>query len=66
MIKRAAQNVAIALLFAASVIPVLHGFSAHSTPASSRHVVVAISGGDPEPIDHPRVVHLVLSFLGLA
>jgi hypothetical protein len=66
MIKRAAQNVAIALLFAASVIPVLHGFSAHSTPASSRHVVVAISGGDPEPIDPPRVVHLVLSFLGLA
>jgi hypothetical protein len=66
MIKRAAHNVAIALLFAASVIPVLHGFSAHSTPASSKHVVVAISGGDPEPIDPPGAVHKILSFLGLA
>jgi tellurite resistance protein len=65
MIKRAAHNVAIALLFAASVIPVLHGFSAHSTQASSKHVVVAVSGGDPEPIE-PGVAHKILSFLGLA
>jgi hypothetical protein len=65
MFKRAAYNVAIALLFAASVIPVLHGFSAHSTPASSKHVVVAVSGGDPEPIE-PGVVHKVLSYFGLA
>jgi tellurite resistance protein len=65
MIKRAAHNVAIALLFAASVIPVLHGFSAHSKPASSKHVVVAISGGDPEPIE-PGVTQTILSFLGLA
>jgi tetrahydromethanopterin S-methyltransferase subunit C len=65
MIKRAAHNVAIALLFAASTIPVLHGFSAHSTPASSKHVVVAISGGDPEPIE-PGMTHTILAYLGLA
>jgi hypothetical protein len=65
MIKRAAHTVAVALLFAASVIPVLHGFSAHSTSTSSKHVVLAISGGDPEPIE-PGATYAILSLLGLA
>jgi hypothetical protein len=63
MFKKAAQNLAVALLFAASVIPVIHGF--HSKPAPRGHVVVAVSGGDPEPIE-PGVARTILAFLGLA
>ena len=65
MFKHAAHSLAIALLFAASVIPVLRGFSSPSKPASRGHVVVAVSGGDPEPIE-PGVTHTILAFLGLA
>lgn len=66
MFKHAVQNLAIALLFAASVIPVIHGFKTHPVPVSKGHVVVAgVSGGDPEPTE-PGAVHAILAFLGLA
>ncbi len=36
MFKKAAQTLAVALLFAASVAPVIHGFSTPSTANSQR------------------------------
>jgi hypothetical protein len=65
MFKRAAHILAVTLLFATSVIPVIHGFSVGSNPASSKPAVVAVSGGDPEPTS-PNVVHRILALLGLA
>jgi hypothetical protein len=66
MFKHAVQNLAIALLFAASVTPVIHGFKTHSVQAGKGHVIVAgVSGTDPEPTE-PRAVHAILAFLGLA
>jgi hypothetical protein len=61
MFKRAVRNLAIVLLFAASIIPVKRAF----TPglASRGPVIVAVSGGDPEP---PGVVRSILAFLGLS
>jgi hypothetical protein len=65
MFKRTARSLAIALLFAASVIPVKRALNTGSNSASTRHVVVAVSGGDPEPTE-PGTVHAILAFLGLA
>jgi hypothetical protein len=65
MVKRSAQTFAIALLFAATVAPVVHGFSLGSKSPSGGHVVVAVSGTDPEP-SSPGVVHSILALLGLA
>ena len=63
MVKRSAQTFAIALLFAATIAPVVRGFSHGSK--SGVPVVVAVSGTDPEP-SSPGVVHSILAFLGLA
>jgi hypothetical protein len=63
MVKRSAQTFAIALLFAATIVPVVHGFSLGST--SGAPVVVAVSGPDPEP-PSPGMVHSILALLGLA
>jgi hypothetical protein len=65
MVKRSAQTFAIALLFAATIAPVVHGFSLGSKSVSGAHVVVAVSGPDPEP-SSPDVVHSMLAWLGLA
>ena len=65
MFKRSAHAVALALLFAASITPVIHGFSLGSKSASGAPVVVAVSGSDPEP-PSPKVVQAILSLLGLA
>ena len=61
MFKHAARSLAIALLFTASLIPVVHGLSTHSSRVP---VVVAVSGGDPEPTEPG--IHAVLVLLGLA
>jgi hypothetical protein len=63
MVKRSAQTFAIALLFAATIAPVVHGFSHGSK--SGAPVVVAVSGTDPEP-SSPGMVHSILALLGLA
>lgn len=74
MFKHAATSVAIALLFTASLNPVIHGFSTHPSRSS---VAMAVSGGDPEPTEpgvsggdpeptEPGVVQTVLAMLGLA
>jgi hypothetical protein len=63
MFKRCAHTFAIALLFAASIAPVVQGFSFGSK--SGAPVVVAVSGSDPEP-PSPDVVHTILALLGLA
>jgi hypothetical protein len=65
MFKRSAHTFAIALLFAASIAPVIHAFNLGSRSASGGPVVVAVSGTDPEP-SSPDVVHTILAFLGLA
>ena len=67
MFKHLVQNLAIALLFAASVVPVIQGFKAHPVQAAKGHVVVVagVSGGDPEPTE-PGAVHAILAFLWLA
>jgi hypothetical protein len=65
MFKRAAHTLAIALLFAGSVIPVIHGFSTGSKPASGVPVVVAVSGTDPEP-PTPGMMDTILAFLHLS
>jgi hypothetical protein len=65
MFKRAAHNLAIALLFAASIIPVKRAFTLGFSPASRGPVVVAVSGGDPEP-PGPGVVRSILAFLHLS
>jgi hypothetical protein len=65
MVKRSAQTFAIALLFAATIAPVVHGFSLGSKSVSGAPVVVAVSGPDPEP-PSPGVVHSILALLGLA
>jgi hypothetical protein len=64
MVKRSAQTFAIALLFAATIAPVVHAFSLGSKSASAP-VVLAVSGPDPEP-SSPDVVHSILAMLGLA
>ena len=63
MVKRSAQSFAIALLFATTIAPVVHGFSLGSK--SGAPVVVAVSGPDPAP-PSPGVVHSILALLGLA
>ena len=63
MVKRSAQTFAIALLFAATIAPVVHGFSIGSK--ADAPVVMAVSGPDPEP-PSPGVVHSILALLGLA
>ena len=63
MVKRSAQSFAIALLFAATIAPVVHGFSLGSKSAVP--VAVAVSGTDPEP-SSPGMVHSILALLGLA
>jgi hypothetical protein len=63
MVKRSAQTFAIALLFAATIAPVVHAFSLGSK--SGAPVVLAVSGPDPEP-SSPDVVHSILALLGLA
>jgi hypothetical protein len=63
MVKRSAQTFAIALLFVATIAPVVHGFSLGSK--SGAPVVVAVSGPDPEP-PSPGMVHSILALLGLA
>lgn len=65
MFKQAAQTLAVALLFAASVAPVIHGFSTPSTPTPKSHVIVAVSGSDPEPTE-PGIVQTILAYMGLA
>jgi hypothetical protein len=65
MLKHLAHTLAIALLFAASIAPVIHTFSLGSKSASGEPVVVAVSGSDPEP-PSPGVVHAILALLGLA
>jgi len=65
MFKQAAQTLAIALLFAASVAPVIHGFSTPSRPTPNGHVIVAVSGSDPEPTE-PGIVRTILAYLGMA
>ena len=65
MFKHVAHNLAIALLFAASIAPVIQAFSPASKLASGGPVVVAVSGSDPEP-PSPGVVHTMLALLGLA
>jgi hypothetical protein len=65
MVKRSAQTFAIALLFAATIAPVVHGFSLGSRSKSAVPVVVAVSGTDPEP-SSPGMVHSILALLGLA
>ena len=63
MVKRSGQTFAIALLFAATIAPVVHGFSLGSKADDA--VVMAVSGPDPEP-PSPGVVHSILALLGLA
>ena len=65
MVKRSGQTFAIALLFAATIAPVVHGFSLGSKTVSGAPVVVAVSGSDPEP-SSPGMVHSILALLGLA
>ena len=65
MVKRSAQTFALALLFAATIAPVVHGFSLGSKTVSGAPVVVAVSGSDPEP-SSPGMVHSILALLGLA
>jgi hypothetical protein len=65
MVKRSAQTFAIALLFAATIAPVVHAFSHGSKSVSGAPVVVAVFGSDPEP-SSPDVVHSILALLGLA
>jgi len=65
MVKRSAQSFAIALLFATTIAPVVHGFSLGSKTVSGAPVVVAVSGSDPEP-SSPGMVHSILALLGLA
>jgi hypothetical protein len=64
MFKRVAHNLAIALMLAISVGPVVRGFNTASNKASGP-VVVAVTGTDPEP-PYPGVLHSVLAFLNLA
>jgi len=64
MVKRSAQTFAIALLFAATIAPVVHAFN-HGSTSASGGPVVAVFGSDPEP-SSPDVVHSMLALLGLA
>jgi hypothetical protein len=64
MVKRIAHNLAVALLFAASVIPVIHGFSTAAKPVLTRQVA-GVTGGDPEP-PSPGLVGTILQLMGLA
>jgi hypothetical protein len=65
MVKRSAQTFAIALLFAATIAPVVHAFNHGSKSASRGPVVVAVFGSDPEP-SSPDLAHSILALLGLA
>ena len=62
MVKRVSHSLALALLLTASLAPAIHGFTTH---ASRGAATVAVTGGDPEPIE-PGVAHTMLAMLGLA
>ena len=65
MVKRSAQTFAVALLFAATIAPVVHAFSLGSKSVPGAPAVVAVFGSDPEP-SSPGMVHSILALLGLA